>query len=215
MSLSTLSAPAAATLIALFFGAAGVRLSGGRRARLLVPLSGLLLGAVAVFGLIPELALEIGWLRAISLAAAGFGILTIFDHLGYPVCPSCSHGGKFAGSLVGATAFHAFVDGWGSVGVSGRGALSAALIAAILLHKVPEGLALGAMLRASTGTISGALLLMAIAEIPTLAGGFAGLGANPGLWVTYPLAIVAGMFLFLGLHAVSNGRSAVAAIGRK
>lgn len=199
---SSLIRPLAAALLAIVCAVAGVALAQGRRARILVPVSGALLAGVAVFGLIPELVREIGWLAGLGLVAVGFGLLTVLDRMGYPVCPSCQHGEKFAGSLVLATAVHAFVDGWGMVAVGNHGAVPAAIAMAILIHKIPEGLALGAMLRAAAPDT--AVLLAILAEVTTLAGGAAGLVAMPGNWVNYPLALAAGTFLFLGLHAFGS-----------
>jgi zinc transporter ZupT len=76
-----------------------------------------------------------------------------------------------------------------------------AIAAAILLHKIPEGLALGTMLRISTPRLAGAAGLLLLSELPTVAGGMAGRSAPPG-WVSYPLAVAGGTFLFLGMHAV-------------
>ena len=106
---------------------------------------------------------------------------------------------SLAHSLVVATALHAFVDGWGMVAVAGRGALSTTVVAAMMLHKVPEGLALGAMLRASVPRFAVALAIAA--ELPTVLGGAVGQVAMPGGWVNYPIGLAAGAFLFLGVHA--------------
>jgi zinc and cadmium transporter len=199
-----LGPPIAAAAIAILSGLAGVALSRGQRSRALIPISGILLVSVALFGLLPELMHTIGWLRTLVLAGTGYGLLAVLDHRGYAVCPSCSHGEKFAGSLVAATAFHAFVDGWGMAATEGQAAVGSAIAAAILLHKIPEGLALGTMLRASSATTFEAVGLLLSAELPTVLGGAAGLHAAPGAWVNYPLAITGGTFLFLGSHALTG-----------
>lgn len=147
-------------------------------------------------------------MKTIVLAAAGYGILTFLDHRGYPVCPSCSHGEKFTVSLVAATSFHAFVDGWGMAATEHDARVGMAIATAILIHKIPEGLALGTMLRISTSGTRMAVLLLIVAELPTIAGGITGLNGTPGLWVNYPLAIASGTFLFLGIHAASGMRDA-------
>jgi zinc transporter ZupT len=197
-----LGPPLLAALIAILCGCAAIALSGGRKARWLVPISGALLAGVAIFGLIPELGQAIGWVHALAFAGLGYAVLALLDHRGYPVCPSCSHGGKFTTSLVVATAFHAFVDGWGMAATQGQLAVGAAIATAILLHKIPEGLALGAMLRISTPRAAAAMGLLLLAEIPTIAGGMTGLHGTPGVWVNYPLAMASGTFLFLGFHAM-------------
>ena len=193
-----------AAVLAMACAAIGIVASGGRRARFLVPLSGALLAGVALFALIPETAREIGWPVSLLTAAAGFGLLTVLDQRGFPVCPSCSHSHGFSGPLVAATAIHAFVDGWGMIAVraSSPHDVYVAILTAFLLHKIPEGLALGAILRMSTGRVAPALGLAILAELPTLLGGAVGLWEAEARWVHYPLALAGGAFLFLGLHAV-------------
>lgn len=162
------------------------------------------MAAVAVFALIPETAGEIGWPVAILAACAGYGLLEIFDRMGLPVCPSCSHSHGFSGPLVAATAIHAFVDGWGMMAIGGSSGrdISRAILAALLLHKIPEGLALGAILRMSAGTARRAVALAILAEFPTLIGGIVGMRAAQATWIGYPLALAGGAYLFLGIHAI-------------
>jgi zinc transporter ZupT len=173
--------------------------------------SGLLLVAVALFGLMPELMRAIGWWQTLLFGAVGYGFLACLDHRGYAVCPSCSHGGKFAGSLVVATAVHAFVDGWGMAATESEATVGTAIAAVILLHKIPEGLALGTMLRASRPRATEAAGLLLVAEMLTLAGGVVGLHAEPGIWLYYPLAIAGGTFIFLGTHALHGAADIVRA----
>jgi zinc transporter ZupT len=191
---SFLLPPVAAAGIAIICALAGIRLVSGYRTRILVPLSGLVLMGVAVFGLIPEVVREIGWLVGLPLVAVGFCALALLERLEE----------KIAGSLVAATALHAFVDGWGMIAVASHRtpipkALSTAVVIAILIHKAPEGLALGAMLRAAAPRF--AIPLAVAAELATVLGGAAGRLTAPPAWVDYPLALAAGAFLFLGMHA--------------
>ena len=179
-----------------------IALAAGHRKVLLVRISGALLAGVALFGLLPELIHESGWWPTLSLAAVGYLVLMTLDRRGYAVCPSCSHGHSFAGSLVAATAVHAFVDGWGLVATQGQGSVSGAIALAILLHKAPEGMALGAMLRASSSSVPSAVGLCFVAELPTILGGAAGFWITPPGWIDYLLSLVAGTFLFLGIHAL-------------
>lgn len=178
--------------------------------RWLIPGSGALLIGVALLVLIPELGAEIGWLATLALAAAGFALLSLVDRFAFPVCSSCDHHKHsgvllegLAGPLLIAVAIHAFVDGWGMVAV-GQGAPGAArpVMLAILLHKIPEGLTLGALTRASFATAPIALGWCLLAEVATIVGGGAGLWLTPGAWVGYPLALAAGTFLFLGSGAI-------------
>jgi zinc and cadmium transporter len=211
-----LTLPIFATVVAIVSAAAGVWLLGhARHTRVLIPLSGGLLIGVAAFGLIPELVGDIGWLRGGLLVAFGYAMLKALDRFAFSVCPSCAHDHShescheplhgFAGPLLMAIAIHAFVDGWGLVAVQtgthtpGSGTIFAA---ALLLHKIPEGLALGTMMRASVDREVSALALCAAVELATVAGGATGYWLTPAAWVSYPLAIAGGTFLFLGVHAV-------------
>jgi zinc transporter ZupT len=213
---SLLLLPIFATLVAIASAAAGVALLGeAGRARVLIPLSGGLLIGVAGFGLIPELASDIGWARSLLLVASGYLLLTGLDRFAFSVCPSCAHDHVhddcreplhgFATPLLMATSFHAFVDGWGLIAVQ-QGAHTAAtrtaFATALFLHKIPEGLALGTITRASMRRPARAFALCAAVETATIAGGAAGYWLTPAEWVNYPLAIAGGTFLFLGVHAV-------------
>ena len=190
-----------AFILAVSCAAAGAVASAGKRAHVLIPLGGGLLAAVALFALIPETAEGIGWSLTLLIAAAGYLLLHLFDLAGLPVCPSCTHSHGFSGPLVAATSVHALVDGWGMIAVSGQKA-SLALLGVLLLHKIPEGLALGSILRMSAGRFGGAFGLAVLAEAPTLLGGALGMWTEQATWIDYPLALAAGAYLFLGIHAV-------------
>lgn len=207
-----------ATLAAALGALLGLSLTGLRRSpRLAVSFSGGLLLGVASFGLLPEVVSEIGWTAATILFAAGYALLMLVDRYVYPVCPSCSHDHDhdacaatlhgFAGPLIVATAFHAFLDGW-SIATSqwaGTGGVRVALPLALALHKIPEGIALGAILRASVRARITAFGLCLLTESATLLGAGCGLAMAPRLgvrWLHYPLAIAGGCFFYLGFHAV-------------
>lgn len=210
--------PILATGVAIAAAAAGVELlAHAKHARVLIPLSGGLLIGVALFGLIPELVLDMGWLRGIVCVGAGYLLLHVLDRFAFPVCPGCAHDHShegcaetlhgFAAPLLIAIAIHAWVDGWGLVTVERNAhtpGAGTALAAALLLHKIPEGLALGTMLRASVGREWTALALCALVELSTIGGGAAGLWLTPAGWVSYPLAVAGGTFLFLGVHAIDS-----------
>jgi zinc transporter ZupT len=79
----------------------------------------------------------------------------------------------------------------------------------LALHKVPEGIALGWVTRRSVRNASQALILCAPVEGLTVIGAAVqpvanetGSAAFGGWWTVAVLAIIAGSFLFLGLHAV-------------
>lgn len=231
--------PVAATLAAIASAFAGIWLTNRPQfTRWLVPASGALLIAAAVFGVIPELIGDIGSVRVLPLAAAGFLILYLVDKYVAPVCPSREHDGHAAylTPLIAATAIHSFVDGWGLVAVRLADTNGAAVVlAAIFLHKIPEGLALGGLvggllksakdvaphrqtakepstrfadatvLRAFLKRRSAAAALCLLAESVTLAGGATGLWLTPVQWISWPLALAAGTFVYLGLQAIRPG----------
>ena len=215
---SGIGAPALATLVGLGGAALGLWLTGLRqRARVVVPFSaGVLLGVV-LFGLMPELAVEMGWPVSVLLFAAGYGLLIGVNRFLYPVCPMCAHDHDhnacstelhgFAGPLIAAAAIHSFLDGWSiaTVQLTAPVGLRVAVPLAVALHKAPEGIALGGILRAAVKRRGPALGWAALAEGTTLLGGALGLALAPRLgtaWITYPLGIAAGWLFYLGYHAV-------------
>ena len=215
---SGILAPALAAAVGIAGASIGFWLTGAkRRARVVVPFSaGVLLG-VAAFGLFPELALEAGWVRSLALAVAGYVILIVIDRYIYPICPTCAHDHDhhacadelhgLAIPLIAAAAIHSFLDGW-SVATAQSAAplgLRVAVPLAIGLHKIPEGIALGGILRAAVHSRSAAFAWCVFAEGVTFLGGAAGLLMLPLLghaWLLYPLGLTAGWILYLGYHAV-------------
>jgi zinc transporter ZupT len=210
--------PLLAAVIGVAGAALGLWLTGLRqRVQVMVPFSaGVLLG-VALFGLLPELAGEAGWLASGFLFAAGYGLLLAVNRFAYPVCPTCAHDHDhkscetelhgFAGPLIAASALHAFLDGWSIATVQSAAPLGlrVAVPLAVILHKLPEGIALGGILRASMGSRASAMGWCALSEGATLLGGVLGLATAPRLgtqWTMYPLGITAGWLFYLGQHAV-------------
>lgn len=210
--------PLLAAIIGIAGAALGLWLTGlRRRVQMMVPFSaGVLLG-VALFGLLPELAGEAGWFASGLLFAAGYGLLIAINRFAYPVCPTCAHDHDhtsctselhgFAGPLIAASALHAFLDGWSIATVQSAAPLGlrVAVPLAVLLHKLPEGIALGGILRASMGSRAGAMAWCALAEGATLLGGALGLVMAPHLgtqWIMYPLGVTAGWLFYLGHHAI-------------
>lgn len=165
----------------------------------------------------PELAGELGWAVGFPLFAAGYLLLFVTDRYIYPICPTCSHDHDhnacatelhgFAGPLIGAMALHSFLDGWSiaTVQLAAPLGLRVAVPLAIALHKLPEGIALGGILRAAMKNRGAALAWSVVAEGSTLVGGGLGLVLAPRLgahWITYPLGITAGWLVYLGYHAI-------------
>ncbi|MGE5644491.1 MAG: hypothetical protein ACM336_01740 [Acidobacteriota bacterium] len=226
---------ASGTLLSLLAASIGIAgsvfgvSSAAAAPRRIVPLSGALLMGIAIFGVLPEIAEHYGWLLGAAALAAGAGALWLFDRYVYKVCPSCSHTHDhehcstalhgFAGPLIVAASLHAFLDG---VGISASqqepaGRLAAAVLFGVTIHKIPEGIALGIMLRASLRPRWAALALCAAAESATLFGAIfeSALTAHAGTaWVIYALALAGGSFFYLGFHAVHGAWRSKAAARR-
>jgi zinc transporter ZupT len=215
-------APALATFVGALAAVSGVWLTGaGRKAqglpRVVLPFSaGVLLG-VALFGLLPELARQASWAVSLVLFGLGYGILILVDRYVFAVCPTCAHDHDhnacreefhgFAAPLLTAAAIHSFLDGW-SMATAQQVAplgLRVAVPLAVTLHKIPEGLALGAIVCAAIGPGPRALVGCILAQGCTMLGAGIGLLLAPRLgtsWILYPLGLTAGWIFYLGFHAV-------------
>jgi zinc transporter ZupT len=178
-------------------------------ARRVIPFSGGLLVGVALCGLLPELAGDIGWLKGVPVFAAGYGLLAWLDrrfHHHIHMDVEKANDGYTLPLLLAASA-HSFLDGWGLASTGHSEGVSVVFPIAVMLHKAPEGLALGALFRSATGSRGMGLGLCLLAEAVTFLGGWAGTVLTPKLgsaWTNYPLAIAGGAFLFLGYHAVEG-----------
>jgi len=215
-----IAAPTLATFVGLVGAVLGIWLTGlRRRARAVVPFSAGVLVGVALFGLVPELASEIGPKVTTLLFALGYGALLLINRFVYRVCPTCAHDHDhnacsselhgFAAPLIVAAALHSFLDGWSvaTVQLTVPLGLRVAVPLAVALHKLPEGIALGGILRASVGSRKVALGWAVLAEGATLAGGGLGLAMGPHLgteWITFPMGLAAGWLFYLGYHAVEE-----------
>jgi zinc transporter ZupT len=205
-----------ATSIGIAGAAFGVSAALGAP-RKIVPFSGGLLMGITFFGVLPELAEHYGWVWGTLLLVAGVGSLWAVDRYVHPICPSCSHTHDhahcstalhgFAGPLITAASLHALLDGVG-ISASGEGTaggLVTAVVVGVTLHKIPEGIALGIMLRAAVRSRWSAFLLCAAAEAATILGAVleSAITSHAGAgWVAGALALAGGSFLYLGFHAV-------------
>ncbi len=200
------------TLIAVLSAAAGVSLTSIHAfSRRMVPFGGGVLVGVAAFWVLPEIAQVLHWTGAIGWAVAGVGVLWLLDRFVYPVCPACSHTHEhnscetrlhgFAVPLLIASALHSMLDGWGANSTQ----IGPALAAGMAFHKIPEGIALGVIVRASLQSRAAAFFWCAVAECATLIGGGIESVLAPRLGmqsVDAILAMAGGSFLFLGFHAI-------------
>jgi zinc transporter ZupT len=172
---------------------------------------------MALFGVSPELAEMLGWPAGLALLLAGFALLWTVNRYVYPVCPACTAGHDhghcavtlhgFAMPLVVAAVLHSFMDGLaiGAANDGGNGRLGWGVFLAIAIHKIPEGLAYGTILRAALKSRLSALGWCVIAQAPTVVGAAVECLAAENLgegWLIAPLCLAGGSFLFLGYHAI-------------
>jgi zinc transporter ZupT len=207
-------------LLTLLGAFAGMRLAEiPSISRRILPFSGGLLVGIALFWILPEIAERNGWLAACAGLIAGFSLLFLIDRYLYAVCPTCSHTHHhedcsrslhgFAAPLLIASGLHSFFDGW-SLAVSrqaGFESLKVAFLIGIGVHKLPEGLALGALLIAALGTEWRAMLGATAAQCMMLVGGVLGAllaGQLAPTWTAAFLSVAAGAFVYLGYHAVDS-----------
>ena len=171
-----------------------------------------LLSGVALFWLLPEMAEMSGWAAAVLLMAFGCAVLWVLDHT------VIHHGGHshnegIAAPLLAAAAVHSFLDGWSVRVFSAEALANVAVPLGLALHKLPEGLALGLLTRKSVSPTWKALALACSVEALTLVGAWVEPQASQsgtalfGVWWTeIVLGIVAGTFLYLGLHTAVPAR---------
>lgn len=205
------------SVLAMAGAAAGVYVSSVPDiARRIVPLSGAVLLVISLFFVLPELVESFGPVAGFGLMTAGAMIVWAIDRFVYPVCPACSHTHDhdscstrlhgFATPLIIAAVLHSTFDGWAlALGENGTAGLRGAIAAGVLLHKLPESLAYGVILRAALRSRGQAMFWALIAQAATVAGAVLALTLAPKLgsrWIGAMLALGGGTFLYLGFHAV-------------
>ena len=176
--------------------------------------SGALLILISSLWLIPEAAAHTGWAVTVLWAVAGFLLLGAIDRFVYPICPACSHTHNheacatrlhgFAAPLLVAIGLHSFLDGWGlATSQEASEFVRLAFLLGIALHKLPEGLALGAIVRASMASHWKSVAACLIAEAMTVVGGGVAIAVTTRVGAAFMLlALAAGVFIYLGYHAL-------------
>src|SRR6267378_6328491 len=124
--------------------------------------AGTLLGVTA-FAIVPEGFANLQWWGVLVALASGYFLFLIITKYVYHVCPACAAShfdeatrhrfSEFATAMMIALAIHCTADGLALAagheahahGTAGS-ALDLSLVFAVCVHKVPEGLALGALL---------------------------------------------------------------------
>lgn len=207
-----------AFLLAVAGGAISVAvgLSHHRLCALISLAAGTLLG-VTLFAILPECAAVMRWWELYLALASGYVVFQLLSRYVYHVCPACAAShfdeatthrfSEIAGALIIALGVHSTMDGLalaaGRHGLQRETDLS--MLMAVCVHKVPEGLALGALLLGAGYTRRRTVLWVAAVESTTLLGGVAGMFVLPhvsGFWLAALLAHAGGGFIFLATHAV-------------
>ena len=188
-----------------------------RLCRLISLAAGTLLG-VTLFSIIPECFAAMSFARLAAALASGYVVFLLISRYVFHVCPACAAShfddaathrfSEIAAAMVIALGLHSTMDGLAlALGKDPEmaGGLNGTLLLAVCVHKVPEGLALCALLLAAGFRRTAALGRVAAVEATTLLGGAIGLWLGPkisSLWLDMVLAHVGGGFIFLALHAV-------------
>ena len=146
------------------------------------------------------------------MASAVAGLLALLDGLLTHSGHSARHGVVWP--LLLATGIHSLLDGW-SIRLLGTQPMTDVTVTiGLALHKLPEGAALGWLTRRSLQSARQALLVSCLAELLTVAGALAEPNLNASgsarfgaSWVPGVLALIAGGFIFLGVHAIIPARN--------
>jgi zinc transporter ZupT len=185
--------------------------------RLISLAAGTLMG-VTLFSIVPESYAAMPLLQLAAALASGYGIFFLVSRYVFHVCPACAAShfdeatthrfSEIATAMVIALSLHSTLDGLAlALGKESEmaGSVDASLLLAVCMHKIPEGLALGALLLAAGLSRTKVLGWVAAVEATTIFGGAIGLWAAPrvsGIWLDIVLAHVGGGFIFLAIHAV-------------
>ena len=200
-----------------------MRLSHERLCALISLAAGTLLG-VTLFSILPESWGAMNWWELALAFGSGYCLFWFISKYVYHVCPACAAShfdeatthrfGEIATALVIALAIHSTMDGvalaagqeaHGHNNYPANAQLDWSLLLAVCVHKVPEGLALGALLIGAGNTRGRVVTWVAAVEATTLLGGVLGmlfLRDIQAFWLAAVLAHAGGGFLFLASHAV-------------
>ena len=196
------------TLLALTGVAVGVLLGKARTVSShLGAAGGGLLCGIALFWLLPETAQISNWGAALALTTL-FGVgLALLDH--YLIDQNQANRENILRPLLAATAVHSFLDGWSIRATAGDSLAGIAIPVGLALHKIPEGVALGWIVRRSVGSTRKAFAAGAVVESVTLLGALlepqadrTGIERFGTWWMAGVLAVIAGSFLFLAVHTI-------------
>jgi zinc transporter ZupT len=213
-----------AFVLAVAGGALGASLgTSHKRLCALISLgAGTLLG-VTLFAILPETFRALQWWRLLLALGSGYAVFAVISKYVYHVCPACAAShfdeatthrfSEIASAMMVALAIHCVADGMAlaaghearTANMPGGRTLDFSLVLAICVHKIPEGLALGALLLGAGLKRAQVVLWVAAVEATTLLGGALGwlfLQQISEVWLDAVVAHVGGGFLFLAAHAV-------------
>jgi ZIP family zinc transporter len=209
-----------AFLLAVGGGAvsAAVGFSHHRLCALISLAAGTLLG-VTLFGILPECAELLAWWKLAVALGSGYVVFALLSRYVYHVCPACAAShfdestthrfSEIASALIIALAVHSTMDGVAiAAGHEGSRSLDLTVLLAVCVHKVPEGLALGALLLGAGVRRPLVIAWVAAVEATTVLGGLLGIwllpavGGAAGFWMAAVLAHAGGGFIYLAAHAV-------------
>jgi zinc transporter ZupT len=184
--------------------------------------AGSLLG-VTLFGILPETVGDLNWWELVLALVSGYAVFSLVSKYIFHVCPACAAShfdeatthrfSEIASAMMLALGIHCTVDGLAiSAGSEAHGTATTSghiivlsIILAVCVHKVPEGLALGALLRGAGLRTQGIIWRVFAVESTTVLGGVAGWLFFPDasrFWVSAALAHAGGGFIYLATHAV-------------
>lgn len=210
-----------AFLLAVIGGAISSALGvSHRRLCALISLAAGTLMGVTVFAIVPECFEVLGVVSLVVALASGYLVFALISRYVFHVCPACAAShfdeatarrfSEIAVALTVALAVHSTMDGLALAAGHEHGhEMDATMLLAICAHKIPEGLALGALLLGAGFSRGKSLGWVAAVEATTLLGGGLGLvwfggeatEARPW-WLAAVLAHAGGGFVFLAAHAV-------------
>jgi ZIP family zinc transporter len=200
-----------------------MRLSHERLCALISLAAGTLLGVTA-FSILPESWSAMTWWEMTLAFGSGYFLFWFISKYVYHVCPACAAShfdestthrfSEIASALVIALAIHSTMDGvalaagheaHGNNSHAANAQLDWSLLLAVCVHKIPEGLALGALLLGAGTPRIRVVTWVAAVEATTLLGGVLGmffLRDIRAFWLAAVLAHAGGGFVFLASHAV-------------
>ncbi len=189
-----------------------------RRLCALVSFAAGTLCAMAFFYIIPEGLESFLWLAAFAILASGYLFFYfISNHISH-ACPACAGAHIHKGAealrkifilLAAALAIHNSIDGLAIAVADKLGEkISIPISVSLIVHKLPEGLALCALLLRADYSRIAAFITTLVFEFFTLLGFLAGnfflQGPINNFWPNLILLHIGGGFLYLAIYALQN-----------